>query len=196
MRVRLLPSPLHSRGRSMRFGDCTRRASGSRAQRKALIAQREDEGSNPSGSISTPLWCQGQHAPFVRLQRRFDSCRRLSNARGRSSDGRAPGFHPGEARSTRVVRFYSEACGVTAQHRELQPRWSGFESWRACSFSFNDRRGPERLGYHWRSGYGHAVRHRNPIAPHDRDDTSATPAAGRSRTVLGHRRPTQVGSAQ
>jgi hypothetical protein len=24
-----------------------------------------------------PLWCQGQHAPFVRLKRRFDSCRRL-----------------------------------------------------------------------------------------------------------------------
>jgi hypothetical protein len=39
-------------------------------------------------------------------------------------------------------------------------------------------------------------RHRNPIAPHDRDDTSTTPAAGRSRTVLGLRRPTQVGTAQ
>src|SRR5207247_1996303 len=30
---------------------------------------------------SEPLWCQGQHAPFVRLKRRFDSCRRHSPRR-------------------------------------------------------------------------------------------------------------------
>jgi hypothetical protein len=33
------------------------------------------------------------------------------------------------------------------EHHELQPRWSGFESWRACLCSMHDRRGPERLGY-------------------------------------------------
>jgi hypothetical protein len=30
------------------------------------------------------------------------------------------------------------------EHGELQPRWSGFDPWRAC---FEDRRGPERSGY-------------------------------------------------
>ena len=71
----------------------------------------------------------GKHAPFVRPRCGFDSCRRLlptpvaqwtercsataeaagstpagRTTRGRSSDGRAPGRHPGEARSIRVVR--------------------------------------------------------------------------------------------
>jgi hypothetical protein len=41
------------------------------------------------------------------------------------------------------VRPRSSALGpwCNRKHRELQPRWSGFESWRTC------RRGPERLGY-------------------------------------------------
>ena len=71
----------------------------------------------------------GKHAPFVRPRCGFDSCRRLlptpvaqwtercsataeaagstpagRSTRGRSSAGRAPGRHPGEARSIRVVR--------------------------------------------------------------------------------------------
>jgi hypothetical protein len=88
----------------------------------------------------TPLWCQGQHAPFVRLKRRFDSCRRLLHtlvaqrmsaalrgrrtlvriqpgvSRGRSSCGRAPERHSGETRSSRVVRF-TQARGVTGARR-------------------------------------------------------------------------------
>jgi hypothetical protein len=76
----------------------------------------------------------GKHAPVVRPRCGFESCRRLlptpvaqwtercpataaaagstpagrtrTSSRGRSSDGRAPGFHPGEARSIRVVRSH------------------------------------------------------------------------------------------
>jgi hypothetical protein len=91
----------------------------------------------------------GKHAPFVRPRCGFDSCRRL--LRGRSSEGRAwsaPACdadsevvrlcratacfcHSGEARSIRVVRFVGPWC--KRQHGELQPRRSGFESWRACA---------------------------------------------------------------
>ena len=38
-----------------------------------------------------------------------------------------------------------EGLWCKRQHGELQPRWSGFDPWRAC-FT-HDRRGPERLGY-------------------------------------------------
>jgi hypothetical protein len=61
---------------------------------------------------------------------------------GRSSVGGAPGRHPGEARSNRVVRFGDPWCN--GEHSELQPRRSGFNSWRIC---FMLCRGPERLGY-------------------------------------------------
>ena len=61
--------------------------------------------------------------PLVRLQ--------PGASRGRSSVGRASGRHPGEARSIRVVRSLGPWCN--REHGELQPRWSGFESWRACS---------------------------------------------------------------
>lgn len=46
----------------------------------------------------------GKHAPFVRPRCGFESCRRLLHSRGRSSDGRAPERHSGEARSIRAVR--------------------------------------------------------------------------------------------
>ena len=78
-----------------------------------------------------------QHAPFVRPKCGFDSCRGLS--RGRSSAGRAPERHSGEARSTRAVRFTGPWCN--REHGELQPRESGFESWRAC-FSTGVNRSP------------------------------------------------------
>jgi hypothetical protein len=74
----------------------------------------------------------------ARIQTLSDAPRNRE-ACGRSSDGRAPGRHPEEARSIRVVRSRGPWCN--RKHRELQPRGSGFESWRTC------RRGPERLGY-------------------------------------------------
>jgi hypothetical protein len=70
----------------------------------------------------------GKHTPFVRPRCGFDSCRRL--LRGRSSEGRAPERHSREARSIRVVRFLGPWC--KRKHGELQPRRSGFETWRAC----------------------------------------------------------------
>jgi hypothetical protein len=57
--------------------------------------------------------------------------------RGRSSVGRAPERHSGEARSTRVVRFANPWCKW--EHSELQPRGSGFESWRVCLDRDRDR---------------------------------------------------------
>jgi hypothetical protein len=47
----------------------------------------------------------------------------------------------------RPVRFGSSALEgpwCKREHGELQPRWSGFDPWRAC---FEDRRGPKRSGY-------------------------------------------------
>ena len=97
----------------------------------------------------------GKHTPFVRPGCGFESCRRLSRTPvaqrtelrpattevagsnpagrtrcGRSSAGRAPERHSGEARSIRAVRFEGPWCN--RKHGELQPRWSGFESWRVC----------------------------------------------------------------
>lgn len=80
----------------------------------------------------------GKHTPFVRPGCGFESCRRLLSyarssedrvlpcdgsgrwfdssraySRERSSSGRAPERHSGDARSTRAVRFRSKARGVT-----------------------------------------------------------------------------------
>ena len=82
----------------------------------------------------------GKHAPFVRPRCGFDSCRRL--LRGRSSVGRARDCHSREARSIRAVRFTGLWCN--RQHGELQPRRSGFESWRACC-ARSSRAGAARL---------------------------------------------------
>ena len=72
-------------------------------------------------------------------------------SRGRSSVGRAPGRHPGEARSIRAVRF-SKACGVTGARRaptssvRVRPLAGLFQE---------RRRGPERPGYLWRTDAEH-----------------------------------------
>ena len=63
-----------------------------------------------------------------------------------------------------------EGLWCKRQHGELQPRWSGFDPWRACFTP--DRRGPERLGYLVRAvahACAVAVRLRFPTASHDRD---------------------------
>ena len=143
----------------------------------------------------------GKHAPVVRPKCGFESCRRLlptpvaqwtercpataaaagstpagrtpHSSRGRSSDGRAPGFHPGEARSNRVVRSL-KARGVTQRGWRaltspvrvrilaglfLRGRWcnSSIASSNLAGPGANPgrpvlhhvRRGPERLGYLW-----------------------------------------------
>ena len=100
-----------------------------------LACNEEDVGSSPTVSTFRLRSVNGKHAPFVRPRCGFDSCRRLSCVppRGRSSDGRAPERHSGEARSIRVVRFTGLWC--KREHDELQPRRSGFETWQACSNS-------------------------------------------------------------
>ena len=60
----------------------------------------------------------------------------------RSSEGRAPERHSGEARSSRAVCFVGPWC--RRQHGELQPRRSGFEPWRACC-ARSSRAGAARL---------------------------------------------------
>jgi hypothetical protein len=47
------------------------------AQRPSTSLAPRECGFDSCRLHSGPLWCQGQHAPFVRLKRRFDSCRRL-----------------------------------------------------------------------------------------------------------------------
>ena len=100
---------------------------------EALVAERlvftEEERFISRRLHSSLRSVNGKHAPFVRPRCGFDSCRRLlptpvaqwtercsataeaagstpagRATRGRSSAGRAPGRHPGEARSIRVVR--------------------------------------------------------------------------------------------
>src|SRR6266851_1671535 len=93
-------------------------------------------------------------------------------ARGRCFNGRAPGRQPGGARSIRVVRFaFFAGLWCNGEHRELQPRWSGFESWWAClspctivagrsGSVISRQKAPRACGS-------------NPLpnAPHDRDET-------------------------
>ena len=98
-------------------------------------------GSTPAGGSRT-LVAQWTRAPPCEGGGRWFESSRVY-VRGRSSDGKAPGRQPGEARSTRVVRSH-EGPWCNGKHGELQPRWSGFDSWGACCSS---RRGPERLGY-------------------------------------------------
>ena len=142
----------------------------------------------------------GKHAPFVRPRCGFDSCRRLLHTpvtqrrercpaaaeaagsspagrttRGRSSEGRAPGRHPGEARSIRVVRFTGPWCNGSTTSSNLV----GPGSTPGGPAASKDRRGPKRLGYlYGRAAFG-AVRFRRraPTARHDRD---VRPAAGRN----------------
>ena len=97
-------------------------------------------GSIPAGgSFRTPVAQWTERCPATAAVAGSTPAGRVTS--GRSSVGRAPGFHPGEARSRRVVRSF-EGPWCNRKHGELQPRWSGFEPWRACL-----RRGPERLGY-------------------------------------------------
>jgi hypothetical protein len=125
----------------------------------------------------------GKHAPFVRPRCGFDSCRRL--LRGRSSAGRARDCHSREARSIRVVRFVGLWCN--RQHGELQPRRSGFESWRACCTIVAGRSGSV---ISWaREAVRPAVRLRAPTALHDRDVSRSSSTTSRLRagsgTVIG-----------
>ena len=98
----------------------------------------------------------GKHAPFVRPRCGFDSCRRLLlvavaqrrlrrgvQVRGRSSAGRAPERHFGEARSIRVVRF-PQARGVSGSTASSNLAGPGSSP---GGPALHDRRGPERLGY-------------------------------------------------
>jgi hypothetical protein len=108
----------------------------------ALVAERlacneEERVRLPPSPLSSLRSVNGKHAPFVRPRCGFDSCRRL--LRGRSSAGRARERHFREARSIRVVRFTGLWC--KRQHGELQPRRSGFESWRACCQIVSGRSG-------------------------------------------------------
>jgi hypothetical protein len=57
------------------------------------------------------------------------------------------------------------------EHHELQPRWSGFESWRACLFRCTIVAGRSGSVISWQTASGPAVRIRIPTAPHDRDET-------------------------
>ncbi len=88
--------------------------------------------------------------------------------RGRSSDGRAPERHSGEARSIRVVRFL-EGLWCKRQHGELQPRWSGFDPWRACSLEIVAGRSGSVIYGRAAHVVRRAVRLRVPTASHDRD---------------------------
>jgi hypothetical protein len=98
-----------------------------------------------------------KHAPFVRPRCGFDSCRRLLlvavaqrrlrrgvQVRGRSSAGRAPERHFGEARSIRVARF-PQARGVSGSTASSNLAGPGSSP---GGPALHDRRGPERLGYH------------------------------------------------
>ena len=107
-------------------------------------------------AMFTPLWCQGQHAPFVRLRCRFDSCRRLFYA-DVVSIGRAPGRQPGGARSIRAVRFLTQARGVTASITSSNlvgpgsnpggPAFSVARSSRAGAARFSHGRRPQGLRF-------------------------------------------------
>ena len=137
----------------------------------------------------------GKHAPFVRSRCGFDSCRRLSHtpvaqwtercpataavagstpagrtcSRGRSSDGRAPERHSGEARSTRAVRS-SQTRGVAGARRA--PTSQGRVRFLA-GLPFTIVAGRSGSVISWRSGpRGLRFDSAHPTAPHDRDDTT------------------------
>jgi hypothetical protein len=159
----------------------------------------------------------GKHAPVVRPRCGFESCRRLlptpvaqwtercpataaaagstpagrtrSSSRGRSSDGRAPGFHPGEARSTRVVRSL-KARGVTQQ------------AWRALTSSVRVRilaglfflsfvAGRSGSVIYGQNGLGRAVRSRASDRI-SRPRLTCMAAAGRSIDGYRQERPTRA----
>jgi hypothetical protein len=111
----------------------------------------------------------GKHAPVVRPRCGFDSCRRLllctpvaqrksaALRRQRTLVRLQPGVlhadvaQSGERRSAtpeRPVRSGSSAFAslwCNRKHRELQPRGSGFESWRACLYERSSRAEATRL---------------------------------------------------
>ncbi len=86
----------------------------------------------------------------------------------------------------RPVRSGSSALEgpwCNGEHAELQPRWSGFDSWWACLQQ--DRRGPERLGY--LLGRGRKARRFEPADPNRTPRPRRTPsAAGRNGTVIDY----------
>jgi hypothetical protein len=141
-----------------------RRAPGSWvAPRKARSRAREGEGSSPSGSTSCLRSVNGKHAPFVRPRCGFNSCRRLSCARGSRDralpcDGRGCWFESSRA-------FHADVA-QTAEHRVASPERpvrSGSSAltgpWCNGSTTSSNlvgpgsnpggpaRRGPKRIGY-------------------------------------------------
>jgi hypothetical protein len=103
---------------------------------------------------------------------------RSSAERALLCDGRGRWFE-----SSRAYRPSSqEARGVNGKHSELQPRWSGFDPWRACSN--HDRRGPEWLGYLVRACTLVPLRFDSASRPHP---TTATNDLLRAGTVSGYR---------
>ena len=159
----------------------------------------------------SPLTClrsvNSKHAPFVRPRCGFKSCRRLlrtptarwiehclaraedagSTPAGRThadvaQTAKAPGRQPGEARSTRVVRSH-EGPWCNGKHSELQPRWSGFDSWGGLLEA------PSRAGAARLSGRERA-RTRVPLrfdsAPDRTPRPRHTSAAGRTVPVIDY----------
>jgi hypothetical protein len=150
----------------------------------------------------------GKHAPFVRPRCGFDSCRRLlrtpvaqrrercpataevagsspagRTTRGRSSEGRAPGRHLGEARSIRVVRFTGPWCnGSTASSNLVSP---GSRPGGPAPTTRSSRAGA--VGLSGESGCtlvrrcGSTPR---PTAAHDRDVSSAAGRSGSDYRLL------------
>ena len=125
-------------------------------------------GSTPAGgSFRTPVAQWTERCPATAEDAGSTPAGRTR--RGRSSDGRAPERHSGEARSIRVVRF-AQACGVTEARRAPT---SLVRVRILAGLPADDRRGPERLGYLMARAavrVARAVRRpRRPTAPHDRD---------------------------
>ena len=175
---------------------------GGSASQRTLVAQRtrappcegggrwfESSRCTPARPLTRRSWCCGggdsttgtaPEAPVPRAARaaaepgsaRREPPRSVVAMRGRSSSGQSTGapLRRGPFESGRPLSLEGPWCN--GKHGELQPRWSGFDSWGACCISPNTtRRGPERLGYLMDRGSlgSHAVRSRDPTAHHDHD---------------------------
>ena len=166
----------------------------------------------PPSPLSRLRSVNGKHAPFVRPRCGFDSCRRLLPApvaqrRERcSATAEAAGSTPagrttsadvaqwGEHRASnpeRPVRAGSSALEgpwCKREHGELQPRRSGFESWRAC-LERSSRAGAARLSM------GRAALGPCGSTPHIRPQlTTATCVSAAGRNGSGYRSRVRIPS--
>jgi hypothetical protein len=116
--------------------------------------------SNPAGGFSpTPVAQWTERCPATAAAAGSTQPGVLPLPRGCSSDARAPGFHPGEARSIRVVRSL-KARGVTQRaRRALTSSGPRCESWPACSSCRSSRAEASSVIY-GKNGLGRAVRFR------------------------------------